>query len=847
MGINVVNVENKKILAYKIPSHYKKEDNNIGNKIEDFIILQVMGEGSYGFVAKVKSKINLELYALKRINVQNLYGEEKKKFYNELIFLKHFNHQNVCKCLKSFEENGCYYIIMDLFNSKDLYNYLSAYLHLKMKISEEILWDIFHQCFEGLVYLHNQGVIHRDIKIGNIFINDKRNVQIGDFGISAIIDKNQLKNYTNDPQEQKSLLLIPREKRGTNGYMAPEVENQLIYDQKADVFSMGVTFYVLCYGRFPYGNGINMDDMRNDTYYSHDLKNVIYQMIQCDPNRRTNLSDIYTLFRKYYIKNYEKNSGIHSAICCLFNFESFNEYFKNELNISQIFETEIPKKFAYIMVEILQNLKSKNYENSIYIFRKILNEQGGINKKDNEEITPLETISILLNSLNYELNTIIGNTLSKSQEQKNKMLNLGMQNPQGVPNNNKNPKKSKNYIHVQIIAGEKKQKYNEFINSYKSKFNSLISKNFPCTLIIERTCAKKHINYLFRRFHYISFNCDLLMNQLNKQYINIYEAFQCSNNNEVFLGLNKYIKCPDCKTYIEHTEKKSFYETPNNLIIFFDRGQNNQNQIKIDFDEVISFNISQVENNNGRVYNLIGVIIEIMNNNRSKYISYIKNNNIWTLCDICQENDGQRIQDFNSIKNIGNVIALFYYSNFLNSPNMNINNAFNFMNVNNSNQNINLNLNNNNNYNRMRNYIGRFINNNSNMNNINNMQNINNFMNFQNNYNINNNNNCINNCYNNNTNNNNFTNNNNNMNINTFINNNNNMNNNTMNNYNMNNIIMNNNNYNNINMNGNYNMNNQYNHNINNNFVNGNNNTTNFINNNINNNGYNTNMNMNIY
>ena len=832
MGISVINVENKKILAYKLPSHYKKEDNNIGNKLEDFIILQVLGQGTYGFVAKVKSKINLELYALKQIKFQMLDEEERKKFYNELIFLKEFNHPNVCKCFKTFEENGCYYIIMNLFNNKDLYTYVSGYLHLHMRISEEILWDIFLQCFEGLIYIHNKGVIHRDIKPANIFINDKGNVQIGDFGLSVVIDKNQLQKYTNDPQEQQSLLLIPREKRGTPGYAAPEVDNELYYDQKADVYSMGVTFYVLCFGCFPYKNGTNMVDMRNDNYYSYELKNVIFQMIQYEPNQRANLSDIYTLFRKYYIKKYVKNSGIYSAIRCLFNYDSFKNYFSNNENIFQIFQTEIPKKFAFIMVEILQGLKNKDYENSIYVLRKILNEQG-INKKDNEEITPLEIISILLNTLNYELNIIIKNDLSKSQGPQNILMNLGMQNKQ----EEKQPINNKKYLHVKDIAGEKEKKYKEYINLYKNEFNSMISQNYPSTLIIERTCANNHTNYLFRRFHYIPFNCDLLMNKINKPYINIYDAFQCLNNNQIYLGLNKYVKCPDCNKYIGHYEKKTIYETPNNLIIFFDRGQNNQNRIKIDFSESILFNSSQVENNNGKFYNLIGVIVEVMNNNSSKYISYIKNNNNWILCDINPENDGKIIQNFMEIKNQGNVISLFYYSNLLNSPNMNINNAFNF-NFNNSNENINVNyLNNNNNQTRMRNYIGSIFNNNSNMNNINNMQNINNFMNFQNSYNINNNNN--------NNNNNNFNDGsgfNNNMNNNY---NNNNMNNNYNNNNNMNN------NYNNNNMNNNYNNNNNMNNftnfnnnmNNNNNIFNGNNNINNYNPMNINRNNINNNMN----
>ena len=824
MGINVINVENKKILAYKLPSHYKKEDNNIGNSIEDFIILQVLGQGSYGFVAKVKSKINLELYALKQINVQMLSGEERRKFYNELIFLKNFKHQNVCRCFKTFVENGCYYIIMNLFNNKDLYTYLSGHLHLSMKISEEILWDIFHQCIEGLLYIHTKGVIHRDIKPANIFIDDKGNIQIGDFGISAIIDQNQLYNYTNNPQEQQSLLLIPGEKRGTQGYMAPEVEKGMIYDRKADVYSMGVTFYVLCYGCFPYVNGTNMKDMMNDNYYSYDLRNVIFQMIQYNPNQRNDLSDIRTLFRKYYLDRYVKNSGIYSAIRCLFNFENFKNYFNDALNISQILETEKETetkiKFAYIMIEILQEIKNKDCENFIYDLRNILNKQG-INKKDNEEITPLETISFLLNSLNYELNTINKNDLSKSQ------------GPQNMQEN------KKKYIHVKDIAGEKEKKYKEYINLYKNKFNSIISQNFPTTLIIERTCAKNHTNYLFRRFHFIPFNCDQLMNQINKPYINIYDAFQCLNNNKIFLGLNKYIKCPNCKKYIQHSEKKTIYETPNNLIIFFDRGQNNQNKIKIDFAESILFNSSQVEKNNGRFYNLIGVIVEVMNNNRAKYISYIKNNNNWILCDIKPENNGKIIQNFDDIKNQGNVISLFYYGNLLNSPIMNNNNVFNFNNINNNNnQNMNLNFHNN--------YFKSNINN-INMDIINNMQNINNFMNFQifyNNNNNNNNNSNVGNDFNNNMNSNNFMNNNY-ININNTINNNNmnnNINNNNMN-TNYNNM---NNNINNNNMNTNYNNmdNNIYNNNMNN-FTHFNNNINNNFNNNNNNNFANGNNNIN--
>ena len=67
MSIKEIKVQNKKIIAYELPSELKKNNENIGNKLEDFEILQVLGEGSYGFVAKVKSKLNSQIYALKKI------------------------------------------------------------------------------------------------------------------------------------------------------------------------------------------------------------------------------------------------------------------------------------------------------------------------------------------------------------------------------------------------------------------------------------------------------------------------------------------------------------------------------------------------------------------------------------------------------------------------------------------------------------------------------------------------------------------------------------------------------------------------------------------------------------
>ena len=95
-------------------------------------------------------------------------------------------------------------------------------------------------------------------------------------------------------------------------------------------------------------------------------------------------------------------------------------------------------------------------------------------------------------------------------------------------------------------------------------FTSFISIYFQGVLKVTRKCSNGHINYLFRRFHFIPFNCDNLRNLIKKDTINIYDAFDCLNKNYSILGNDKFLSCPDCKNYSEHQVSSTIYKTPNN-------------------------------------------------------------------------------------------------------------------------------------------------------------------------------------------------------------------------------------------------------------------------------------------
>ena len=802
----------------------KKENKNIGTKLEDFTILQVMGEGAFGFVAKVRSKINLKIYALKKNIIKNMNEKERKRLENELIFLKYFDYPNVCQCLASFEEDDCYYIVMELYNNKDLFRFLSAYMCLGIKIKEENLWDIFNQCLKGLTYIHNQGIIHRDIKLGNLLMDNEKKIIIGDFGISAVMNKKEALKFTKylkNENEINSLIFNPKESAGTQNFMAPEICCRQLYDQKADVYSMGVCFYALCFFNLPdLGNNNNLPF---DQRYSYELKDIIRQMIQINPGQRPTSFEIYRTFKKYYIIKYMKNTAIYSIVYCLFGFPNFEEIFNDPKKMAKIIDSEYKKKIALIMISVNSALKDKkSVGDSVYDLRNILVEEG-IKEKDNKEIFPSSIISIILKSLNYELNEI---------------------KEGGIINQ---------YLTVKFIPGQEKEKYEEFKNYYKKNFKSIISKDFGGVLKVRRICSQCQRNSLsFERFHFITFDTSIFENPNNQNMkINIYHLFDYLNKTNVLLDLNFCVSCEDCKKITKHFECKSFFDIKANLIIIFKRGKNNINGINIDFDEKIKFNNSLVENISEKEYTLLGIITKKDN----KYVSFVKDRekNIW----IFHYDEQEANVDFKDIKTFGSIASLFYYcdpiENLFDSNNDTNDNKDNKDNQNNNKNNMNNNLNNN--INKI-DIIFKNMNNNLNMNMNNNMNNntSNNNMNFKNmiNNNMANNNMNFNNMINNNMANNNMNFNNminNNMKFNNMINNNmanNKMNFNNMNNMNFNNMYFNNMNFNNMNnMNFNkINNNNIMNNNINMNIMNNN----NMINSNMNNNIMRNNMNnMNIY
>ncbi len=631
MGIKMIRLKNgEPLIEYEIPNFIKK-NNEVGDSSENFEIMQLLGKGGFSEVLKVKSKINFGIYAMKKIDLVKFFekypDQEFEKYYeNEILFLQTLDHPNIIKCHNIFKEGKYIFFIMEFMNNGDLESYYKIMKSLNLDIPEDKLWNIFYKCLCGLDYIHKKNIIHRDIKPPNLFLDDKFNVKIGDFNVSAVVNKQDAIEFTDD-EEQIEKLLNNYTCVGTRGYQAEEILRGLKFGKPVDIYAMGISFYQLLYGQHPM-------DGQTKRQCSNDIKKFISDMIQTNPNNRPTSNEAMMKAKKFFIKTYVKNTSVESVLNCFSNFPNFTSYFTNNQNEQKICEHEISR----MVFSIIQSLKVNDEDqtqNELYNLRKSLEKEGLDIKADNIEISLGNFLSYFIGKLNTELNEIKGEQyINISKDDKIAIYKI----------------QSKNYSFQQY---SEEQAFNKIINAYYKKISSIISKNFFSFIKIKRTCRGCiNTKYYFSKLYFIPINVNIMNKKFGNYHdINIKNSFDCLKETTVIVDKKKGKKCDQCGIISEFNESKNFFHTAKNLIFILDRGESLENKTFINFDESLTLTNSEVERYSQVNYQLIGII----SFDKGEYISFVKQNNIWI------SSKGQKY-NFNEAKKNGIVVALFYYS-----------------------------------------------------------------------------------------------------------------------------------------------------------------------------------------
>ncbi|CAD8176514.1 unnamed protein product [Paramecium pentaurelia] len=207
---------------------------------DQFVYIELLGGGAFGKVVKAQSKELNQTVAIKIIE-----RNKNKAQDQEASLLEKCNHKNIVHFHKLLYTHNHLYIIMEYLQGITLQEVMQKQL-LENKVR-----NLIKQILEGLSYLHNQGIIHRDLKPSNIYLvreNNKSIVKLIDLGLSYQISSHKIAN----------------KQCGTLLYMAPELAQDVPYNQTVDIFAIGIILYQLFHdGQHPFF----VSGMRSSEYF----------------------------------------------------------------------------------------------------------------------------------------------------------------------------------------------------------------------------------------------------------------------------------------------------------------------------------------------------------------------------------------------------------------------------------------------------------------------------------------------------------------------------------------------------------------------------------------------------
>ena len=249
--------------------------------LEEFNILEEIGKGGYSKVYLVENKKTKRQYALKAAYKYKNDKDRSERTRNEIRVLRKLKHPNVISLKGWFEDEETIYLVLEYMVGKDCSKFFKNTLPTK----EESKF-LVRQLVEAVLYCHSKGIIHRDIKLENMLIDQNFNLKLTDFGLCAI---------------KKSEFDMYESTLGTVRYTAPEMLEGDGYNESVDIWAIGVVLFMLLTGSYPIDGDSRsriFRRIREKTihYSKYDLERrdvrLLRKLLEKDPERRMEIEEI---------------------------------------------------------------------------------------------------------------------------------------------------------------------------------------------------------------------------------------------------------------------------------------------------------------------------------------------------------------------------------------------------------------------------------------------------------------------------------------------------------------------------------------------------------------------------
>ena len=570
--------------------------------MENFEIIEKLGDGAYSVVYKVKRKQDNKIYALKKVKLKDLSDKEKQNALNEVRILASVKSNFVISYKEAFidEDDTNLCLVMEYADKGDLYQKISQFKKIGCLIEEIDVWKIFIQMVKGLKALHDLNILHRDLKSANIFLFSDGSAKIGDLNVSKVVNKGL--GYT---------------QTGTPYYASPEVWKDQPYDIKSDIWSLGcVTFEMLAL-RPPF-RAENMDKLYNKVIkgqygkisdrYSDDIKEIIKLLLKVNPKERPNCTQILN----------------HDIIKKRLDFFQVQSGFEDELDTNDegvLLKTiKVPKNIIFLT----EKLPVANYDdnNNEHNNKYIKNNNKEEDKKDNDINETKEEIKNTKKENTFPSN-ILPNIKFNFAEQNNQQKEINKFNNNNLELLTNNDKKENiKEINNDIINDETK------IIDRKIKLND--KNNFDKKITEKEMKKEKTIDLL-------EINKDLMKMKekqiIKRNYINLSLIPINKNMNSDFVNIKI--------NQINHLAKKSNSNSRRNLFhkenskkdLFHNHFSNKSNRIKVNSREKKDLSFYELNNKLNNIN-----LTKNSKNQQDDFFKYLKSIGLGDMYKLCMPN-----------------------------------------------------------------------------------------------------------------------------------------------------------------------------------------------------------------
>jgi len=255
-----------------------------GSSIEDYIVGKQIGQGAYatvffGLHRESGKKVAIKIYEKYKL----LDPQRRKSVRCEIRLMERMRHPNIVIFHDALDTPKQIYIIMDFVGGGSLHHFLKKRPH--RRLDDQLAKRLIFQVCQGIKYLHDRHIVHRDVKLENLLLDENGTVKIIDFGFSTIV-----------PPGKRLKIFC-----GTPSYMAPEIVARKEYSGFcADIWAVGVLLYALLCGSFPFRGQNDRDLYRKivrGVFHVPDLvtdgaRSLLSRVLTPDMTRRPGVDDV---------------------------------------------------------------------------------------------------------------------------------------------------------------------------------------------------------------------------------------------------------------------------------------------------------------------------------------------------------------------------------------------------------------------------------------------------------------------------------------------------------------------------------------------------------------------------